>query len=158
MAYPVFQIRPHKWFSTLTYKNNIAILKLSAAMAFSPYVNSIPLGTSNIAPNTKVVVTGWGHTSYPNGNHPDGLQFLVTTTISWSECKRRHFWSKVDSSHLCTLTQEGQGACQGDSGGPLVFNAQLIGIASWGRLCAVGYPDVFTRISYYINWINKNSS
>lgn len=42
---------------------------------------------------------------------------------------------------------------QGDSGGPLVANGSQIGIVSFGRPCAVGYPDVYTRVSSFTSWI-----
>lgn len=51
---------------------------------------------------------------------------------------------------------------QGDSGGPLILKkgnrAIQIGIVSFSIPCAVpGYPDVFTRVSKYIDWISKNT-
>lgn len=57
---------------------------------------------------------------------------------------------------LCAYSGEnGTGVCSGDSGGPLVSNNQLIGIASWAKLCAHGVPDGFTRVSEYADWIAK---
>lgn len=52
--------------------------------------------------------------------------------------------------------------CAGDSGGPLLYNYngkyQLIGLASWGRGCALtGYPGVYTYVNYFRNWIKKNT-
>ena len=44
---------------------------------------------------------------------------------------------------------------QGDSGSPLVADGQLIGIASFVHPCAAGVPDVFTKVSAYLNWIKK---
>lgn len=51
---------------------------------------------------------------------------------------------------------------KGDSGGPLILKdgnrAIQIGIVSFSIPCAVpGYPDVFTRVSKYIDWIAKNT-
>lgn len=46
--------------------------------------------------------------------------------------------------------------CYGDSGGPLVANGKLIGIVSRGKPCAQGVPDVFTRISAHVDWIDEN--
>jgi hypothetical protein len=57
---------------------------------------------------------------------------------------------------------------QGDSGGPLQCRTSkrgpwmLVGITSFGSGCAYeGYPDVYTKISNYNNWIfetiEKNS-
>lgn len=42
---------------------------------------------------------------------------------------------------------------QGDSGSPLVYNNTLIGIFSWTKPCAIGFPDVFTRISHFTDFI-----
>lgn len=52
---------------------------------------------------------------------------------------------------------------QGDSGGPLQVKQNvngknvffLIGVTSFGRACAVETPGVYTRISYYLDWIEK---
>lgn len=50
---------------------------------------------------------------------------------------------------------------QGDSGGPLQCSRKdgrwfLAGITSFGFGCGKpGYPDVYTRLSHYLPWINK---
>lgn len=49
----------------------------------------------------------------------------------------------------------GTGACLGDSGGPLISDNKLIGIVSFARICALGYPDGYTRISTYAGWIDQ---
>lgn len=51
---------------------------------------------------------------------------------------------------------------QGDSGGPLQCILQdgrwfLAGITSFGSGCAKpGYPDVYTKLSFYIPWIKNH--
>lgn len=42
-----------------------------------------------------------------------------------------------------------------DSGGPLVLHNRLIGILSWGNKVNNGFPDGFTRVSAYIEWIQS---
>ena len=42
---------------------------------------------------------------------------------------------------------------QGDSGGPLLAANRVIGITSFMLKCANGYPDGFTRVSAYLDWI-----
>lgn len=46
---------------------------------------------------------------------------------------------------------------QGDSGSPLIVEDKIIAIVSWGLPCAKGYPDVYTRVNYFIDWINDNT-
>lgn len=41
----------------------------------------------------------------------------------------------------------------GDSGGPLVVGNFVVGITSWVIPCALGYPDVYTRVSSFADWI-----
>ena len=45
----------------------------------------------------------------------------------------------------------------GDAGGPLTTSGSLIGVISWGIPCALGYPDVYARISSHCNWILANT-
>ncbi len=61
----------------------------------------------------------------------------------------------------------GQDTCQGDSGGPLYFadtiNSKskyiVAGVTSYGYQCAQrNYPGVYTRVSYYLDWINDQTS
>ena len=52
---------------------------------------------------------------------------------------------------------------QGDSGGPLNFVKDKkhfqIGIVSFGsHECERGYPDVYTRVSWYADWIAEVTS
>lgn len=48
---------------------------------------------------------------------------------------------------------------QGDSGGPLNYNGVTIGITSFGASagCEAGYPDAFTRVSAYLDWIQTQT-
>ena len=50
---------------------------------------------------------------------------------------------------------------QGDTGGPLTCtqNSAYVaaGVASWGASgCSVDMPSVYTRLSYYADWIEEN--
>ena len=57
------------------------------------------------------------------------------------------------SEYVCVL--------QGDSGGPMVvqrrdYRFMLSGVISWGIGCAEkNQPGVYTRISYFKDWINQ---
>lgn len=72
----------------------------------------------------------------------------------------------IDERVLCAgFARGGKDTCQGDSGGPLMLgrseptNARFyqIGLVSYGFKCAeAGYPGVYTRITYHLDWITKN--
>lgn len=60
--------------------------------------------------------------------------------------------------NICVMTEGGTGACRGDSGGSLIDleKNQVCGVVSWGKPCARGKPDVYTRVSGpNRNWIMK---
>jgi len=64
------------------------------------------------------------------------------------------------SSQLCVGGEFYRDSCDGDSGGPLQCRLSrdgpwiLVGVTSFGSGCALeGFPDVYTRTSYYMKWI-----
>lgn len=89
------------------------------------------------------------------------MRFLNVFTLSNEDCRERvgedgaRF---VHDSVLCTFHRVGAGLCRYDSGSPLVANQRLIGIASWfTHPCGSGYPDGFTRVSSFLDWISENA-
>jgi len=64
----------------------------------------------------------------------------------------------INPTMLCGY-REGEDSCQGDSGGPLFLKGdtpeedQLVGLVSWGYDCGGNTPGVYTRISYFYDWI-----
>ncbi|KAG8235394.1 hypothetical protein J437_LFUL009253 [Ladona fulva] len=97
-------------------------------------------------------------------NGTDQHDLLKVSIQIWNqdECKRIYnkLHLNVYPEQICAGTEEGgEGFCNGDSGGPLYMNGQVIGIVSWSEGCAEkGWPDVYTRVSAYIDWINSKVS
>ncbi|KAI7815645.1 Serine protease, partial [Rhyzopertha dominica] len=145
VRYGIGRIISHASFSPETLVNDIALMRTSSKIALSSTVCTLPISNTNVGAGVTVTLSGWGRISYP-GNITNNLQFINLRSISNTDCQRQHT-NPIYNSQLCTLTQTGQGACHGDSGGPLVTNGVLVGVVSWGEPCAIGYPDVFTRVS-----------
>ncbi|KAF4518665.1 hypothetical protein B566_EDAN002699 [Ephemera danica] len=57
-------------------------------------------------------------------------------------------------------TVVGWGITEGDSGGPLFVAGQQVGIVSWSmKPCTMNlYPDVYTEVAFYVDWINSHVS
>lgn len=89
------------------------------------------------------------------------LQYLDVNTLTNAECRRRFddplHLALIHDETLCAFAQHGQGICFGDIGDPLISNGQIIGIASWGRRCGLGVPDLYARVSAFSNWIQEVS-
>lgn len=100
---------------------------------------------------------------YPADFIPDNLQYSELQTIDHDVCVK-YFdnipmlqnFVRDNSRIVCTMDEKRGGACHGDSGGPLVYQKTLVGVVSWGVPCAKGFPDVFTRVNSYLDWINEN--
>lgn len=116
-------------------------------------------------------ISGWGET----GTEGEAI-FIRKANIPILDNKRcDKEWKTFDRSHNLSLTQifEGQicagdlpdiGTCHGDSGGPLQCivsgHKLLVGIVSFGNVNCdeltsdlSQIPSVYTRISYYYDWI-----
>ncbi|KAF2894702.1 hypothetical protein ILUMI_11473 [Ignelater luminosus] len=155
-THAVTEIHWHSGFSIWHGQNDIAVLKVSPSIIFTKTINSVILEQEEIGSNETVVLSGWGSTDFP-GRIPEKLQHINLETVSNEYCKSLH-QLPVSEHQICTSTIKGEGACKGDSGGPLVKTypsgeVRQVGIVSFGRKCAKGYPDVFTKTSSFISWI-----
>lgn len=96
-----------------------------------------------------------------NGMRPEYLQYIDLVTLTNIDCKSRHaaLSHLVADDNLCAFSgARGRGMCLGDSGAPLVAGDQLVGLLSWGELCAIGRPDAFVRLSHFYDWIVETMS
>lgn len=146
------ELVPHPNFKLSNLQNDIGLIKLKTSIVYNKFVRPVPLRTKLVPEGTRCLVHGWGRIS-TNGPYSKTLQSLDVVTINTNKCKQVHK-EVSDRKHVCTLAGISQGVCHMDSGGPLVADGELIGIVSFGIPCGKGHPDVFTRVSSYLEWIN----
>nr|QEI22874.1 serine protease [Oryctes rhinoceros] len=147
----------HANYNSQTIQNDIGLIVLANALPLTDLISTIALNTASTGAVDAVLV-GWGRT-VTGGPLPNNLQRLDTRTITHAACQQT-WGNQVQPNQICALTVAGEGACNGDSGGPLIqtSNGAQIGIVSFGVACAQGFPDVYTRVSSFISWINSNMS
>lgn len=88
----------------------------------------------------------------------DNLQTLSTATITNEECSDQRNQT-MPSNVICTInTREGQGGCHLGNGGPLVIGNFLVGVTMGKSNCAVGLPDIYSRTSDHMLWIESTVS
>lgn len=153
--YDVEKVISHEAYDGNWIRNDISLLKTQLTIQFNDRVQPIPIRMSRVSAREDAVASGWGLVSYP-GEVPETLQFLAVKTITNDECRKKTLLSSsvlIYNGSICTFTKAEEGMCMGDSGGPLVVNGGLTGIVSWGIPCGKGYPDVFTRVSEFSNWV-----
>ncbi|KAF9410925.1 hypothetical protein BGZ76_005421, partial [Entomortierella beljakovae] len=151
----VDRIIPHGSYSRADHSNNIAILTLREPIVITHSVVSIPLSPVAPSPGTKAVFVGWKVLNRETTKLPEHLHYIDTQIYGKSQCadnpnSKSYF---VAPGNICTL-EKSVGACNSDSGGPLVSHGELVGLLSWGS-CGRGFPDAYTDVSYYYEWINS---
>ncbi|GFT08052.1 proclotting enzyme [Nephila pilipes] len=160
-------VRRHEEFDPRTYKNDIAVLRLSRPIQFHDDISPVclpfdSLYNTNLTHKTSYV-TGFGTTSF-NGASSDVLM-EASFDIQGQELCRKAYERELNitEEYLCAGMMDGsKDSCQGDSGGPLVTTGKenkyyLVGIVSFGKLCAQpGYPGVYTRVTKYLDWLRTN--
>jgi len=153
------------------YHHDIALLKLMEPvdLNLSNYISSIclpPEDDIHVFKGVNCIATGWGQSKF-GGKLDQKLHQTDLSVVDNQQCQKVYnkvYKIAINSYHICAgAVKEASnktGTCVGDSGGPLQCSLRdgrwyLAGITSFGSGCAKsGFPDVFTRLSYYIPWIN----
>ncbi|NXW82068.1 PRS57 protease, partial [Alopecoenas beccarii] len=157
--FDIAQSIAHPYYNPSSVDNDIRLLQLNRSATLNEYVKRIRLPAPHVdlKPGTVCYVLGWGDTSN-YGDRPAELMETSTTIVKRSLC--RTLWQgKVSPNMLCGASPNAmlQGVCAGDSGGPLVFKGKVYGIVSFsGERCGDRrYPDIYTKISNYIEWVHR---
>ncbi|XP_025420684.1 trypsin-1-like isoform X1 [Sipha flava] len=154
------------------HSHDIAILKINAfnsnGIKFDSHVQPICLPEYYTKSNDVdwCTVTGWGAQKQDDMTSlPKVLQAASVPLLDLETCRHNDVYGGrhqfILDSMLCAGSLEGGvDACGGDSGGPLACQINgkftLAGVVSWGDGCGKkNRPGVYTRVSYYINWIKK---
>ncbi|KAF4530499.1 hypothetical protein B566_EDAN017516 [Ephemera danica] len=152
-----------KYDPELSWVNDIAILEVTPSFVMSSLVQpiSLPLQDQFVSSGHAATVIGWGRTS-PRGP--------ISLTLKEVQIEIREQWLcqsvydavgyLVFTSQICADVPQGhRGSCNGDSGGPLFVDGTVVGLVSWALGCATpGYPTVYTRVSFYRDWIERHTS
>nr|XP_055072768.1 mast cell protease 4-like isoform X2 [Misgurnus anguillicaudatus] len=144
----------HPGYDSAELLNDIMILQLTATPKKIKNVKSIsiPKKDKNIKANTKCSVAGWGKQK-TNGSVSKQLMEVDVKIIDSKECQK--YWKGTTSRMVCAFGEGG--FCQGDSGGPLVCDGTAVGVVSFNEKNNCDKPtrpNVYTRISKFLTWIN----
>merc|ERR1711944_9916 len=164
--YNIKKIHQHERYNqgAGTFPQDIALLEFDEDVEYNEVTQPIALDVNgDYDESSSCIISGWGYTiSGGYFQSPSILQETPTDIISNEKCKGRWGASSIYPGVVCLHTGEA-GACMGDSGGPLACKNgggeyKLVGATSWGSSsCMVSMPSVYTRISYFMDWIRENS-
>ncbi|XP_056298851.1 transmembrane protease serine 9-like [Pseudoliparis swirei] len=151
----------HSSHNTITHNNDICLLKLSAPVEFTDYIQPVCLASTGSTFHSGVSswVTGFGLTQYNASTGSDILQEVNLPIVGNNECECTY--PGITENMICAGFREGgKDACLGDSGGPMVTEKDgrwvQSGIVSFGDGCARPLtPGGYTRVSQYQDWITS---
>ncbi|CAF1178577.1 unnamed protein product [Rotaria sordida] len=151
------------------YANNIALLELREPLNFNdnPYITPtcLPIKNSSINvsqyPKTgsRLAVIGWQSLRSDKIDIFNALKqgeiFLIGN--NYPICRRSFI--DPDKQFCAGILKGGIDPCYGDAGGPILQwmgnRWEQVGITSYSRCGIPGYPSIYTRLAFYIDWINS---
>ncbi|TMW52262.1 hypothetical protein DOY81_002665 [Sarcophaga bullata] len=156
------QIIQHPNYKAQQMYNDIAIVKLLIQSSHTPAC----LWPYKDLTQQTLIAIGYGQTKFA-GPTSNTLLKVYLNEITNQDCnayyrKEEKLKQGIQLGHICAIdTQAKMDTCQGDSGGPLLMLENkfgykvpyVVGLTSFGDGCATYKPGVYTRISYFIEWI-----
>ncbi|XP_077422380.1 transmembrane protease serine 2-like [Vanacampus margaritifer] len=160
-TYTVSRVIAHEGFDRFTYRNDIALMRLSKPLDFAASSNVGPVCLPNVGLNISVPLNGWttGYGVSVDGDSP----YLVEAQVSLmdvAECNSSTAYSgQISKEMMCAKGVEtGSDACKTDNGGPLVSHRDglwwLVGHNIWTESCTnPNKPGVYSNVTYFLDWI-----
>ncbi|XP_063599845.1 chymotrypsin BI-like [Penaeus indicus] len=147
----------HENWNSWLLTNDIALIRLPSPVSTNSNIKTVRLPSSDVSVGTTVTPTGWGRPSDSAGGISDVLRQVNVPVMTNNECDS--VYGIVGDGVVCIDGTGGKSTCNGDSGGPLNLNGMTYGITSFGSSagCEKGYPAAFTRVHYYLDWIEQKT-
>ncbi|VEN37287.1 unnamed protein product [Callosobruchus maculatus] len=156
-VFSVTKIFMHPDFDEETYNYDISVIQLSEPLEFGTGIRKVGLPSEGtvIPDGLAASATGWGKL-YEEGPMANVLQEVDLPTITKSSCEKYYENVLTDTMFCAGFEQGGKDTCVGDSGGPLVVSGILVGITSWGGVCAAPRnPGVYTNVPAMTKYIQS---
>nr|XP_022920338.1 brachyurin-like isoform X2 [Onthophagus taurus] len=157
------ELRTHELYGTNGNLYDIGLIQLPNPVKLNKHINTVSLPSrkheSHSFVDEDARVSGWGITSDDATGISDVLKSAESFIMENWLCSL-FFFGAVRDSHICSEGHTSQvSACRGDSGGPIVVDNVQVGLVSFGSGfgCESMWPTVYTRITSYLDWIEKHT-
>ncbi|XP_069687883.1 venom protease-like [Periplaneta americana] len=175
--YDIVKRIPHPEYKQSKQYHDIALLKLGQDVVFNSFMKPACLHTEHNIASPDVIATGWGRGA-PVNETGKKLMAVTLQQQPMAKCQEAlkmvnaqvlknalHEGLKEDSMMCAGVDEGGKDTCGGDSGGPIQVKVNsrqcdyaVVGLVSFGigLDCArPGVPAVYTRVSSYVSWIER---
>ncbi|XP_059142661.1 serine protease svh-1-like [Physella acuta] len=157
----------HEDYNHTSKNNDIALIRVSPALEYNPYVQPacLPESADSYQENVDCVISGWGNVNKTPSfgkvpaHYPDTLRQAKVRIVNDAECLMLSNF-QPETMVCAGNVSGGVDSCDGDSGGPLMCLVQgyhtVLGITSWGIGCAHElYPGIYVRVHSFLDWISR---
>ncbi|CAO2607814.1 Serine protease 40 [Lemmus lemmus] len=152
--------------------NDIALIQLHKPVTYSSSIfpACVPENTTKVSGDRSCWISGWGMLREDEFlPSPFPLKEAEVFLMDDKECETFFQtpeitiqYKTIKDDMICAgdIKKE-KSICRGDSGGPLVCSLNgywyVVGLASWTAACLepISSPNIFTKVSYFSNWIKK---
>ncbi|XP_030231481.1 hepatocyte growth factor-like protein [Gadus morhua] len=141
-------------------ESQLVMLQLEYPVQINARISQICLPPERyiVPEGTYCEIAGWGETK---GTGDDSVLNVAQIPVLGNRDCNKYFRGRVRENEMCTSSfQGGIGACERDYGGPLACQNSdcwvLEGVIIPMRRCGhPGQPNIFIRVSVYVDWIKK---
>jgi len=150
------------------YHHDIALIKLTKPVTTNQHVKFATLShdADDHLDKEDCLLVGWGDNEYNDQDSKPVLQQIKMEIVPNADCKWK--WESITSGQVCVqdanphAVKGHRSACSGDSGGPMMCGAGhnvVKGVASYvaGECEGDAAPNVYTKVSGYIKWIEQHT-
>ncbi|CAH2104248.1 unnamed protein product [Euphydryas editha] len=146
----------HEEYSRKQIKNDIGLILLESPLRLGKLIKRVALLRK--PPSTRLAtLAGWGMIDERLYIYTDYLHSVKQNVWNFEECKKKI--PTIPNGTICAGDVRGQKyASEGDSGSALIVDKYIqIGIVSYKRPDISRAIVIYTDVSYFYNWIKKNS-
>uniref|UniRef100_UPI0020FFD094 chymotrypsin-2-like n=1 Tax=Anopheles coluzzii TaxID=1518534 RepID=UPI0020FFD094 len=98
-------------YSAITFRNDVALLRLKTPIKFEEHVEKIELNEELVPINATLTIVGWGFVGW-NKENPKRTQVIKVQHIGLNRCRKIANGSAIYPEHLCTFSRAGHGPCK----------------------------------------------
>ncbi|XP_057373600.1 trypsin beta-like [Daphnia carinata] len=151
--YQVVSIIPHENYDPVLGVNNLAVIETSSSIAFTPgHVEYIYYNEDNMTVGATIM--GWGTTQEEGLPSVDLLKANVTIS---TDCVV-YGSEEYQPNYMICAGSPTASPCHYDDGSPLVQGNIVVGVAARNTGCGANFlPTLYTRLSSYYAWLNRNA-
>ncbi|XP_031627435.1 serine protease persephone-like, partial [Contarinia nasturtii] len=166
--FTIKEVIVHPEHSSETKVNDIALIEIAGEVPLTHSISPacLHLDANDLPSNVPLTLITWGARSPYSNDGSKSLRKIEVVSVPLSNCSikvKNLNRNDLTYGQYCTYDPlESSDGCKGDGGAALQYfsnnsrTATVVGIASFGFACNLKLPAIYTRVAYYLDWIESH--